>query len=438
MGALSAAVPHAPDASRRTVHVIGAGIVGASCAWWLRRAGFEVTLVEARAPGAGASAGNAGSIGLASIPPLGMPGTLRQVPQMLRDPMHALTVRWGRLPAALPWFIRFALACRGPRVEAIADARAALLAPAGEALDVLLEETGLRSLVRPTGLIHTFQTAGALEGAAYAVDMRRRRGVRLEVLSGDRLREIEPALSRNVAGGVWYPDVRTCVNPLRLTEDIARAFTAGGGRLLIERVRGFEIGDAGPRSIVTEAGRHDCDLVVLAAGAWSGRLARALGCGVSLEAEQGYHVMLGDPRTRLRVPLVSNDHHIAITPMEHGLRMSTMSEFGGLDPRPRHGRAFRILENATKVVEGLGLDVATRWSGPRPSTPDSLPVIGRSPRFANALFAFGHGHLGLTWAAITGRLIAQLATGAPTELSLEPYRPDRRFTGDHLTASPPA
>jgi len=434
MAALNPAVPEAPRAARRRVHVIGAGIVGVSCAWWLLRAGFEVTLIEARAPGAGASAGNAGSIGLASIPPLGMPGTLRKVPQMLRDPTHALTVRWSRLPAALPWFSRFALACRRPRVEAIADARAALLAPAGEALDVMLEEAGLRSLVQPTGLIHTFQTARSLEGAAYAMDMRRRRGVRLEVLSGDQLREIEPALSKKVAGGVWYPDVRTCVNPLRLTDDLAHAFAARGGRLVIDRVRGFEFGPAGPRRILTVAGGHDCDLVVLAAGAWSGRLARELGCRVALEAEQGYHVMLNDPRTRLRVPLVSSDHHIAITPMEHGLRMSTMSEFAGLDPNPRHARAFRILENATEVVDGLRLDVANRWSGPRPSTPDSLPVIGRSPRFANALFAFGHGHLGLTWASITGRLVAQVASGAPPELGLDPYRPDRWFTGGHLPA----
>ncbi|MFN0162024.1 MAG: NAD(P)/FAD-dependent oxidoreductase [Burkholderiales bacterium] len=422
-------------ARSRHVHVIGAGIVGTSCAWWLRRAGFDVTLIEKGAPACGASSGNAGSIGLASVPPLGMPGILRRVPKMLLDPDNPLTTRWAHLAGSLPWFARLALATQGRHVESIADARAALLARTTDALDTLLGETGLGGLIEHSGLIHTFQSEQALSGATRAIEMRRERGVELKVLNGDALRELEPALSDEIAGGVWYPTVRNCVNPQRLTEACAEAFVASGGRLLIETVRGFEIGSDGPKSIVTDRGSHPCELVVVAAGAWSKPLARQLGCNVALESERGYHVMLKEPQTALRIPLVSSDQSIAISPMEHGLRLTTMSEFAAIEAPSQHARAMRIFAKATRVVHDLKIEAASQWVGARPSTPDSLPVIGRSPRFRNALFAFGHGHLGLTFAAITGRLISQIASGAAPEVDIAAFRPDRSFTGSHLKPS---
>ena len=426
------------SASSRRVHVIGAGMAGVCCAWFLRRAGFDVTLIEKDSPGNGASSGNAGSIGLASVPPLGMPGMLRQIPGMLRDPMHPLTIGWRHFPDAIPWFARFALATRRNRVEAIADARTALLAHAGGALESLLASIGHSEMIEKTGLIHTFQTSAALARAEYAVDMRRKRGIRLQTMTGDALRELEPALSDEVFGGVWYPEVSACINPHRMTGLIAAAFVASGGKLLIETVKDFEFGATGPCRIMTDRATHACDLVVLAAGAWSRRMAAQLGCKVPLQAERGYHIMIPKPGSNLRIPLVSSDHHIAISPMEHGLRLSTMSEFAAIDAPPRHDRALRILNHATSVVRGLQIEVTSRWVGARPSTPDSLPVIGRSPRFSNVIFAFGHGHLGLTYGAITGRLVGQIASSESPEIDIAAFRPDRSFTGSHLPASPHA
>jgi D-amino-acid dehydrogenase len=424
-----------PSGRPRQAHVIGAGIVGVCCAWWLLRAGFSVTLIDKVAPGSGASAGNAGSIGLASVPPLGMPGILRRVPRMLLDPAHALTTHWTYMLGALPWFARFALATQHDRVEAIADARADMLAHASEALDTLLRESGHTAMIENRGLIHTFQSKAGLAGAAYAIEMRRRRGVRLEVLGGDVLRELEPALSTAVAGGVWYPNVRNCVNPQRMTEAIAADFFERGGDLVTDNVTGFDIGADGPRRIIAGRGSYDCDLVVLAAGAWSKPLAKQLGCEIALETERGYHIMITPPGTELRIPLVSNDQHIAISPMEHGLRLSTMSEFAAIDAPPRHDRPLHIFEKAINVVRGLNVAGSSSWVGARPSTPDSLPVIGRSPRFRNTLFAFGHGHLGLTWAAITGQLVSQLASGVAPTIDLDAFRPDRTYTGSHLAPS---
>lgn len=428
----------ADSAAARRVHVIGAGIVGVCTAWWLRREGFDVTLIEKKEPAAGASFGNAGSIGLASVPPLGMPGMFWEAPGMFLDPMHPLTVRLSHLPKAIPWFIRFAMATRRDRVEAIADARAALLAHAGDALMALLNEIGHPEMVESRGLIHTYESQAKFEGGKYSFEMRSKRGIRLEVKSGDELREMEPALSDKIVGGVWYPDVQDCINPGRMTKMIADALVAAGGTYMTAEVKGFNVGPDGPRAIITDQDTIPCDMVAITAGAWSRKFARELGCDVPLEAERGYHVMIAEPGNKPEVHLSSNDRYIAISPMEHGLRMSTMSEFAAIDAPPNHDRAFRILREATNIVRGLQLNVTSQWVGSRPATPDSLPVIGFSPRFRNVLFGFGHGHLGLTFGAVTGRIISQLAIGRQPNFDVSAYRPDRDFTGGHLPPSPHA
>jgi D-amino-acid dehydrogenase len=407
-------------------------MVGACAAFELRRAGFDVTLIEQSSPGAGASAGNAGSIGVASVPPFGMPGTIGRVPRMLRDPLHPLKLRVRDLPSTLPWFLRFARATRPASVEAIADARAALLARAGEATQALLAAIGRSGLVERTGLIHTFESEAARARAEAGIAMRRRRGVRLQAMTGDALRELEPALSERVVGGVWYPDVLTSVDPRRMTAAIVEAFVAAGGRFAIDTVRGFEPGPDGPRAIVTDRGAMPCEQVVIAAGAWSRPLAAALGCDVPLVPERGYHVMIGRPSAAPRIPLVCTDHHVAITRMTDGLRLSTMSEFAAIGAAPNHERAWRILERGAGTVRGLRFEATERWVGSRPATPDSLPVIGRLPASRRVILCFGHGHVGLTLGAISGRLVAQIARGDATELDLRACRPDRRFTGGDL------
>ena len=426
-----------PEPSPR-IHVIGAGIVGVCCAWWLRREGFAVTLIDKGAPGDGASLGNSGHIGLASVPPLNMPGLVKKVPRMLLDPMHALTVRWRYLPKAIPWFIRFAMNTRRESVEAISDARAALLSHAGDAFDDLLGEIGRTEMIVKTGLIQAFESADGVARSQYALDLRRNRGVRVEEMSGDQLRELEPALSDAIQCGIWYPDVRQSINPQRMTKVIAEAFVAAGGTLLTEAVRGFDIGPDGPRRILTDKGAHDCERVVLAAGAWSRPFARELGYDVPLEAERGYHIMIANPGVALKTPIAASERNVSITPMEHGLRMTTTSEFAGIDAPPRHDRALRIIRGARGILRDLNFDVTSRWMGARPSTPDSLPVIGRSPGFRNVLLAFGHGHLGVTFGAVTGRIISQLARDTAPNIDIRPYRPDRDYLAGNLTPSPHA
>ncbi len=405
--------------------VIGAGIVGTCCALYLQREGLAVTLIDRDGPGEAATFGNAGALGLASVPPLGMPDTLWKAPKMILDPLHPLSLRWGHLPKALPWFVQFTLASRRSRAEAIADVRADLLRRVNDAYAPLLEDAGARNMVHDLGLLMLFESERSRVNVEFALEMRRRRGIKIEDLSGDEAREMEPALGPLIERGVFFPEVCQTVSPLRLTQRLVRHFQDRGGTLRRETVKGFDFGPDGPKGVITDSGRHDGDLMVLAAGVWSKFLARQLGTRVLLEAERGYHTVLPNPGVDIRVPLVSEDRHVTFGPMEDGLRMTSIAEFAAIEAAPDHARAERIFAAARDLIPGLDTKGATRWVGSRPSTPDSVPVIGPAPSLANVLFAFGHGHLGLTLAAVTGRIVADLAQGRRPETDLGPFRPDR-------------
>ncbi|HET6467420.1 MAG TPA: FAD-binding oxidoreductase [Geminicoccaceae bacterium] len=417
-------------ASDNEATVIGAGAVGVCCALHLLREGFRVRLIDRGGPGEGASSGNAGNLGLASCVPMAMPGVLRRVPGMLFDADSPLKLRWGHLPRALPWFLRFIAAARPARVEAIAAARNSLLARLHEGLDPLVAEAGAEDLIEATGLLMTFESEAAFAGAAYGIDLRRRNGVHLDVLDGNEARQIEPALTPAVVRAIHVPGLAHTVDPLRLVQALAADFERRGGEIVRATVRGFDgIGPDGPRRVLTaERGALEAGhTVVIAAGVWSRPLAAELGTRVPLEAERGYHTMFADPDgVRMRVSVMSGDRYIAVTPMTGGIRATGIAEFAAPDAPPDMANARLVRRHAEALFPGLrAADRVSEWMGPRPSHPDSKPVIGRSPRFPNVLLAFGHDHVGLSLAGITGKLIAELAAGRPPSVDLTPFRPDR-------------
>jgi D-amino-acid dehydrogenase len=332
----------------------------------------------------------------------------------------------------LPWLLRFREALAPARVEAIAGARAALLSRAGTEYESLLAEIGRPDLISTTGLIQAYQSDDAFRKAKGGFDLRRRHGIEVIDMNGSALRELEPALSDSIVAGAFFPIVQTVVNPLHLTEAIVDVFRQRGGTLLTEAVRGFETGPGGVSHVVTDAGRHASDVIVVSAGAWSRDLVALLGEAVNLIPERGYHIMIEDAPYLPKVSVVSGDHNVSVVTLNTGLRMTTMAELTAIDAPPDHPRAERIFRAAAGVLRGLEVHIASRWVGSRPSTPDSLPVIGRSSRHRNVIFAFGHGHLGVTFGAVTGTVVGTLARGETPNLDIAPYRADRRFDGSHL------
>ena len=412
-------------ANRPSITVIGAGMVGTCCALHLQNEGFEVTLLDRDGPGAGASSGNLGGFGVASCPPLAMPGVLRKIPGMLLDGGAPLKIRTRHAVRALPWFVRFIANARRERVEANAAARQSLLDRVHEAIDPLVAEAGAGHLMSRTGLMFTFESEEAFRGAAYAFDLRKQNGVRMDLLDGNEARQVQPALSPNVVRAWRVVDFTHTVDPLRLVQALAELFRRRGGKLVQGTVRGFETDPNGVRAVRVDDGRHAVERVVVAAGVWSRTLATMLGSKVPLEAERGYHTMFAGADVEMNGGIISVDRSIAVTPMRDGIRAGGIAEFAGPDAPPDPRIARRVRRHAQALFPALEREGISEWMGPRPSHPDSKPIIGRSPRHRNAWFAFGHDHLGLTMGGITGRLVSELVAGKSPSVDLTPFRPDR-------------
>lgn len=411
--------------AQKSVIVVGAGIVGICSALYLQREGFLVTLIDRNQPGEGTSYGNAGIIALGSVIPVGTPGILKKVPKMLMDPLAPLSVRWSYLPQIAPWLVRLVQASTPERVEEISRALASITVPALDHYEPLLQAAGAKDLVGRLGSLYVFTSEAELRAAEPDVALRRRRGIELQMLSGPELRQMQPALAPEIPGAMFIPGAAHCVNPLGLSQALANHFLATGGRFVQEPVLGILMGVDGPSHVVTDGKRYPTDAVVIAAGAYSRQFARDLDADVPLDTERGYHVMLPDPGIEVRLPMLFPGRGFAVTPMAEGLRCAGTVELGGLTAPPNYARADIILEQARALLPGLDDRGVERWMGHRPSMPDSLPVISPVPGRRNVFYAFGHGHLGLTLGAVTGRLIADMVAGRAPSIDATPFRADR-------------
>jgi glycine/D-amino acid oxidase-like deaminating enzyme len=404
----------------KSVIVVGAGIVGMATGLALRLRGVEVTVVDRQPPGLGTSFGNAGIFATYEVMPVATPGILARVPGMLFDPSGPLAIRWQYLPRLAPWLLRFIAASTPGRVARLARDIAALTALADESYRPLFEAAGAGPLLRRQGALYVF-TEASEAAIRRTVDEYRAFGVNARAIDRAELSELEPGLSRECRFGLLYPDTFHTVDPLALTRSLAEAFARRGGTLLQAPVARIE--PAGPQraDVVLEDGRRlSARHVVLAAGAWSKPLARGIGDRVPLDTERGYHLVFPQAGGLLNRPVCWAEGGFYMTPMAEGLRVVGTVELGGLSAPPRPAR-YAALEMRVKRMLAFEGQPASRWMGFRPSLPDSKPVLGPSPKAGAVIYAFGHGHLGLTLAGVTARLVADHVTGREPALDWTPY-----------------
>jgi D-amino-acid dehydrogenase len=405
------------------VAVVGAGIVGVCCALHLQHAGHETTLIDPRAPGTSTSFGNAGGIVTGSVVPNSTPALRRDIPRILFDRDSAVRLRWLYLPKIAPWLLRFLREGSDARVHQIARSLQPLVSRAYDAHRELIALAGADGIVRPVGWLKVYQTAAGFAGTAYDREIMAANDVSFDVLNPDEIHQLEPALARRFVKGLLQPDSAFVSSPYKLTEAYVSHFVRLGGTVVQDRVRGVRPADGGIE-LDCERGFLRYDAGVIAAGAWSKQLAGQLGDHVLLDTERGYHLNIDSP-TELRRPVVFPEKGFVLAPMQDGVRLTSGVELAGLDAPPDFSRIRRLLPHAQQMLPGLSDKVTRQWMGYRPSTPDSLPVIGASPHSPHVFYAFGHQHLGLTLSAITGRLVAALVGGPAPEIDLSPYRVGR-------------
>jgi D-amino-acid dehydrogenase len=401
--------------------VIGAGVVGLSTALYLQRAGMHVAVIDPLGPAGGASFGNAGMLSPDTATPIAMPGMLRKVPGWLRDPLGPLAVRPSYFLRALPWLMRWVTAGRLQHVLEVSDAMRALH---GDTLDCwreLLGDALYHELIRPSGQVHVWEGDDPSPTEAIEQQIRKRHGIQSEPLDANDLRQMFPGIARDITRGLLVPGNAYTVSPQRIVHSLAELFRAAGGAIIAERAMKLIPREGRGYTVMTNTANRGADYVVIAAGAWSGQLLAPLGIRVPMETERGYHAMLFSPSLTLPMPISSKTRAFFMTPMEDGLRVAGTVEIAGLDAPPDERRAKILVDHARRLFPALQASEVRYWMGFRPSTPDSLPILGPVAGHPGLYLAFGHGHFGMSGGPPSGRLLARLIAGRSPGIDPAPY-----------------
>ena len=406
--------------------IVGAGIVGLYTALYLRQAGWRVQIIDRGEPGMACSAGNAGALSSASVAPLGMPGVVRQAPRMLLDPSGPLSVPPHYWLTAAPWLLRFIQASSPQKVTAISLALKQLLDQAIVCHQNSMKQLGHNDLINLTGQLHVYpnEQAAAKDSGGWA--LRRQHGVKVETLDHGQIHDLEPDVGAHYQVGYFMPDQGMVVNPLRQSQSIAAALASWGVEFLQDEVLSLQREGQRIVGVRCRQGEHKVSRVIVCAGAWSAQLLKDLGYRVPLETQRGYHLTLANSGITLSRPVVAADRKIFVTPMETGLRLAGTVEFGGLERPPTQRRLEPLLQYGKLLLPELNTaSEAQSWMGHRPCLPDSLPVLGPVQAIEGLWLNFGHGHLGLTMSAVSGKLLSQAMQGQTPDISLAPYAVER-------------
>ena len=406
--------------------VVGAGAVGLSIAYELAGRGWETTVVDREEAGVGTSAGNAGFVVPSHVLPVAEPGMFATALRSVLSGKGPFAVRPSLRSGLLRWTAAFLRNCRPRAVEAAAPTLAALGDLSAGLFKEWLDAENIQCAYEPNGLLNVFGGEREFAKGRHRAEWEAKFGVPIRMLDGDEARAMEPALNETVTGAVFY-EGDAGLDPGRFISGLAAAAVRRGVRLVPRaEVLGAEAGDGEVRRLTTTRGEIRAREVVIAAGAWTPRLAARFGSRLPIQPAKGYSITVRRPGRGPRRRMLLGDKYVAVAPMGDYLRMSGWFELGRLDSRLPPARLAQVERNARSRLEmDADLRVTGRWAGFRPVTPDGVPVIGRAPGWRNLTYAAGHALLGLSLGPATGRLISRIICGEPTEIDIGPCSPER-------------
>lgn len=406
------------------VVVIGAGVIGLSAALMAQARGLSVTVVDREGPAAGASAGNAGAFAFTDILPLASPGVLRKAPKWLLDPLGPLTIPPAYALEITPWLYRFWRACSPKAVAASTIAQTALMDLSRAELEPFLSATRTLPMLRKDGNLQVYESEAEFRASLPGWQARTAHGIGFQHMNAEEMAALQPGLSPRFIKGTFTPGWWSIADPKLYVQALAEHFRAQGGQIVIAEVTGLAPAN-GTVSIQTGGQALTADKVVLAAGAFSHRIAATLGERIPLETERGYNTTLPPEALDLRCQITFGGHGFVVSRLSTGIRVGGAVELGGLSLPPNYRRSEAMLRKAKAFLPSLKTEGGRQWMGFRPSLPDSLPAIGRSKASSQIVYAFGHGHLGLTQSAGTARIVADLLTDRTPPVDLTPFNPHR-------------
>ncbi len=412
---------------RDDVLIIGGGVIGLATALALIDAGRSVRVLDAGSVGGGASHGNCGTITPSHAPPLAAPGMVARGLRWMLTPDAPLYLKPRLDPALWRWLLHFAARCNSTDWRQSALSRAALLQDSRLRLAQWVDRYALDCEFVEEGLDYVFREPRNFEHYAAECEALREFGIVSEVIDGARYERQDPALKPGVAGAIQFPgDAR--LRPERYMAELARVVRERGG--IIEehcRVESLHQEPGGNGAgVVTTLGPRNAQEVVVALGAWSPPLLRALGLRLPIQPGKGYSITYSRPSRVPRRAMVLKDCSVCVTSWDSGFRLGSTMEFSGYDDSLNPVRLAALERGAARFLhEPVGPTIQERWCGWRPMTWDDLPVLGRAPGRNSLWVAAGHGMLGISMGVASGQLMADLITGAPTAIDPTPYRMER-------------
>jgi D-amino-acid dehydrogenase len=413
--------------TRADVLVLGAGMVGVSAALHLQKRGRDVALIDRREPGEETSYGNAGLIQREAVIPYTFPRELSVILSYAMNNRRDAVYHSSALSRIAPWLFQYWRNAAPERVGQSMRALVPLMAQCVNEHDALIAEAGsaAQSLVDHRGWLNCCRTEKTLRKAIADARRLEEYGVDYMVLTGAKLRELEPHLSDALIGAIHFRGSPTSSDPGMLTKAYADLFTRKGGRLLKGDARRLVAQPSG-WSLITDNGSIEAREVVVALGPWSDDVFRPLGYRIPLAVKRGYHMHYGvEGNATLSHSVRDADGGFAMAPMRKGIRLTTGVEFADRDAPPSPVQLARDEPLARELFPLTERLEPEPWLGCRPCLPDMVPVIGKGERHQGLWFAFGHAHHGFTLGPVTGRLLAEMMTGEELFTEPSPYAATR-------------
>jgi len=406
------------------VAIVGAGIVGISCALWLQKTGRTVCLIDREELGGSTASGSACTFANYACIPINSPSLPFQAPGMILSNNSPLSIKWRTIHRMMPWLAQFLANCRPSKVAYIIDSLSVLLTHAEDGLMPLIEDADALDLIQRRGCLYLYDTDTGYKAAYSDILARQDRGVSLQEVTAHEIHDLEPNLQPIFHKGVLFDQAFQFLFPGKLIERLGEKFVADGGTFIRADVQAITPADEENVRIHFETDDLLVGKTVIAAGAHAKALLPSLNRKMPLDTERGYHLMLDAQQTSLNRPVGWAEKGFYMTPLGHQIRIAGTVELGGLD-KEYTTKVLKYLERtARQALPDLGA-TESQWLGFRPTMPDALPVIGQSPVNKNIIYAFGHQHVGLTLGGITGKIVASIVQGEDLSFDISPYSPLR-------------
>lgn len=411
--------------SNKKITILGAGIVGICCAIELQLRGFQVQLIDRRGPGEETSSGNAGILSLSSIAPLASPELITRLPRLAANLDADFKMHYPHLPMLLPWLVRFLARCNRKQYFEDGQLIDALTGPSVTAHLKLIRESKAESLVNRSGGLRLYRHLSTFLREQLERDLFDRCQVNYSILDQSEISDLEPDLNNLFVRAVLINDTISISNPESLCKRYAGYFQALGGDLRLGEVKQISQ-ESNYWRVVLADGIERVDRLLIAMGAWTPVLLRQIGYSNPIAIERGYHTIFStQPGKVLSRPVFDVDSSYVMTPMDMGLRVSSGSNLIYRETLETPQQIKKIIPRVREAFPVGEILLDKPWMGRRPSTPDSLPIIGPAPRHRNLWLAFAHAHMGFTLGPITAKIIANHITDDSQPIPVGPYLPIR-------------